>query len=140
MLQFLRCYCCAARGILPLRISGVLIRCRNGRLPCCHRNSEQAKFQEYARGKIMLAKSEKTGRDAADHCGLCGRVAELFEFQGRSEKCCLDCCADLATGVLLSAEIDAATMAGQNANSLASEFAEISDRILERAQSAGIRP
>ena len=84
----------------------------------------------------MLAKLEKMDHGVTEHCGLCGRVAELFEFQGRPEKCCLDCCADLATAVLLSTEIDAATMAGKNANSFVSEFAEISSRILQRAQSA----
>ncbi|HMI51209.1 MAG TPA: hypothetical protein VK525_06840 [Candidatus Saccharimonadales bacterium] len=84
----------------------------------------------------MLAKLERTDHGVTDDCGLCGRVAELFEFQGQPEKCCLDCCADLATGVLLSAEIDAATMAGRNTNTLVSESAEISGRILERAQSA----
>ena len=83
----------------------------------------------------MGTKLEKTDHGVTDHCGLCGRVAELFEFQGRLEKCCLDCCADLATGVLLTAEIDAATMAGKNTNTLVSEFTEISSRILERAQS-----
>jgi hypothetical protein len=61
---------------------------------------------------------------------------ELFELPGRIDKCCLECSADVATAVLLSTEIDAATLAGRNTNALVSEFAEISGRMLDRAQSA----
>ena len=84
----------------------------------------------------MHTKMEKTNQDVTDHCGLCGRVAELFEFHGKPEKYCVDCCADLAIAVLLTGEIDAATMAGQDTNGMACEFAEASGRILQRAQSA----
>jgi len=42
----------------------------------------------------------------------------------------------LATAILLSTEIDAATMAGRSTNALAREFSEISSRMLERSQSA----
>jgi hypothetical protein len=42
----------------------------------------------------------------------------------------------LATAVLLSTEIDAATLAGRSTNALVSEFSEISSRMLERSQSA----
>ena len=84
----------------------------------------------------MHTKMEKTNRDVADHCDLCGRVAELFEFHGRPDKCCADCCADLTIAVLLTKEIDAATMAGQDSNGMACEFAEAGGRILQRAQSA----
>ena len=61
---------------------------------------------------------------------------ELFELPGRIDKFCLECSADLATAILLSSEIDAATLAGRNTNALVSEFAEISGRMLDRAQSA----
>jgi hypothetical protein len=61
---------------------------------------------------------------------------ELFELPGRIDKLCLECSADLATAILLSTEIDAATLAGRNTNALVSEFAEISGRMLDRAQSA----
>src|SRR6266404_1430639 len=44
--------------------------------------------------------------------------------------------ADLATAILLSTEIDAATLAGRSTKALASEFSEISSRMLERSQSA----
>jgi hypothetical protein len=69
-------------------------------------------------------------------CSVCGRIEELFELPGRTERCCLECSADLATAILLTAEIDAATLAGRSANALISEFGEISSRMLERSQSA----
>jgi hypothetical protein len=61
---------------------------------------------------------------------------ELFELPGRIDKCCLECSADLATAILLSTEIDAATLAGRNTTALVFEFAEISSWMLDRAQSA----
>jgi hypothetical protein len=42
----------------------------------------------------------------------------------------------VAAAILLTTEIDAATMAGRSTNALVSEFAEISSRMLERSQSA----
>ena len=41
-------------------------------------------------------------------CGVCGRRMELFELPGRSDRYCLACSADVATWILLTAEIDAA--------------------------------
>ena len=74
--------------------------------------------------------------ETTGHCGLCGEFAELFELPGRTDKFCLGCSADLATASLLLAEIDAATLAGQDADALVVECTEISNRILDRAQSA----
>jgi hypothetical protein len=48
----------------------------------------------------------------------------------------LECSADVATSILLTTEIDAATMAGQQTAGLVAEFAQLSNRLLERAQSA----
>jgi hypothetical protein len=42
----------------------------------------------------------------------------------------------MATSLLLTTEIDAATLAGQDANSLIAEFELLSTRLLARAQSA----
>ena len=67
---------------------------------------------------------------------MCGRIAELFDLPGRTDTCCLACSADLATTILLTTEIDAATLAGRNTGALVSEFREISSRLLGRAQSA----
>lgn len=69
-------------------------------------------------------------------CSVCGRCTELFELPGKSEKYCLECSADVATSILLTTEIDAATMAGRETETLAAEFEQLSHRLLERAQSA----
>ena len=84
----------------------------------------------------MLFNLEKTDQDLFGQRSVCGRVMELFALPGRIDKLCLECSADLATAILLSSEIDAATLAGRNTNALVSEFAEISGRMLDRAQSA----
>jgi hypothetical protein len=74
--------------------------------------------------------------DLLGRCSVCGCVTELFELPGRIDKFCLECSADVAAAVLLTTEIDAATLTGQNTDGLVSEFAEISSRMLDRAQSA----
>jgi hypothetical protein len=76
-------------------------------------------------------------QEGPETCGVCGRVAELFELPGWPEKLCLACSADLGTAVILRTEIDTATLAGQNAESLVAEFAALSRQLLMRAQSAG---
>jgi len=73
---------------------------------------------------------------SSGHCGVCGHRGELFELPERPGKYCLECSADVATATLLATEIDAATFAGRNTNELISEFAQISSRMLYRAQSA----
>jgi hypothetical protein len=84
----------------------------------------------------MLTGPKGTEQDLIEQCGVCGRMDELFELPGRTQKCCLECSADLPTAILLSTEIDAATLAGRNTNALVSELSEISSRMLERSQSA----
>jgi hypothetical protein len=79
---------------------------------------------------------EGVEQDPIGHCSVCGHIGELFELPGRTDKCCLACSADLATTILLTTEIDAATLAGRNTRELVSEFVEISSRVLHRAQSA----
>jgi hypothetical protein len=69
-------------------------------------------------------------------CCVCGRPNGLFELPGRVEKYCLECSADVATSILLATEIDVAKIAGRDAADLVEEFAELSSRMLERAQSA----
>jgi hypothetical protein len=69
-------------------------------------------------------------------CCVCGHRAELFELPEKTGKYCLECSADVATSILLTTEIDAATLAGQNAENLIAEFSQLSTRLLERAQSA----
>ena len=69
-------------------------------------------------------------------CCVCGHRAELFDLPGKTGKYCLECSADVATSILLTTEIDAATLAGQDAANLVAEFSQLSTRLLERAQSA----
>ena len=84
----------------------------------------------------MLSGPKGTEQELIGQCGVCGRIAEIFELPGRTEICCLECSADLAAAILLTTEIDAATLAGQGAERLVEEFGEISERMLERSQSA----
>jgi len=83
----------------------------------------------------MLSGPKGTEQDLVGQCSVCGRIEALFGLLGRTEKCCLACSADLATVILLSNEIDAATLAGRGTNALVSECSEISSRMLERSQS-----
>jgi hypothetical protein len=77
-------------------------------------------------------------RNVAKQCGLCGGVRDSFELPRKPEKFCLECSADLATVTQLSAEIGAATRAGRSTDRFESELSEMSRRILERTQSAGL--
>jgi hypothetical protein len=77
-----------------------------------------------------------TEQDSIAQCSVCGRIEPLCELPGRTDQCCLECSADLATAILLSTEIDAATLAGRSTNALVSEFSEVTCRMLERSQSA----
>ena len=69
-------------------------------------------------------------------CGICGRASELFELPGRAGRLCLSCSADRALSEQLAIEIDAATLSGQEAETLVAEFSALSRRLLDRAQSA----
>jgi hypothetical protein len=77
-------------------------------------------------------------RNVAKQRGLCGRVRDLFELPGMPERLCWECSADFATVAQLSTEIGAATRAGRSTDTLDSELSEMSRRILERTQSAGL--
>ena len=87
-------------------------------------------------GMAMLCGPKDSEELSILQCSVCGRRTELFELPGRSEKYCLECSADVATSILLTTEIDAATMEGQHAGGLLAEFEQLSNRLLERAQSA----
>jgi hypothetical protein len=67
-------------------------------------------------------------------CSVCGRRTELFELPGKDEKYCFECSADVATSILLACEIRTGRVAGQDVKGLILEFAEFSQRMLERAQ------
>ena len=72
----------------------------------------------------------------SSRCGVCGRTGELFELPGRPQRYCLGCSVDIATAAVLTAEIDAATLCGQDASILIAEFEELGVRLLARSQSA----
>jgi len=76
----------------------------------------------------MLSGPKGSEEPQSLRCGVCGRRTELFELPGRSEKYCLECSADEATSILPATEIDAATLAGREADGLVKEFAQLSDR------------
>jgi hypothetical protein len=84
----------------------------------------------------MQSGPKGTEQDVVGQCSVCGLVTKLFELPGKTEKFCLECSADVATAILLATEIDAATMAGQSADAIVCEFAEVSRRILDRSPSA----
>jgi hypothetical protein len=67
-------------------------------------------------------------------CTVCGRRTELFELPGRRDKYCLECSAELATSILLTTEIDAATISGEETVGLVAEFVQLKRRLLEKAQ------
>jgi hypothetical protein len=83
----------------------------------------------------MVTGPKGTEFDLSGQCSICGHRAELFDLPGRFEKYCLECSADVATSILLTTEIDAATLAGTNADELITEFTCIHIRMLCRAQS-----
>jgi hypothetical protein len=88
------------------------------------------------RGTSMMTGPKGCEEDLSSQCSVCGHIEELFELPGRSERYCLGCSADIATARLLSTEIDAATLAGQNAAFLISEYEQLGARLLGRSQSA----
>jgi hypothetical protein len=84
----------------------------------------------------MVTGPKGTEFDLSGRCSVCGHCGELFELPGRMEKYCLECSADVATAILLTTEIDAATLAGRSTGELIPEFTCIHIRMLSRAQSA----
>ena len=64
-------------------------------------------------------------------CRICGHRTKLFDLPGRTGKYCLECSADVATSILLTTEIDAATLAGQDASALVAEFSQLSTACLK---------
>jgi hypothetical protein len=92
--------------------------------------------QGLAEEHFMLCGPKDSGRRSDRKCGICEGRCELFELPGRAGRLCLSCGADLAISEQLAIEIDAATLTGQQTESLVAEFAQLSQRLLARAQSA----
>ena len=83
----------------------------------------------------MVTGPKGTEYDLSGRCSVCGHYGEVFDLPGRFEKYCLECSADVAAAILLTTEIDAATLSGVSTNDLVSEFTLVSNRMLSRAQS-----
>jgi len=94
------------------------------------------KFSKPAEEQFMLCDPKGSEGRSRLRCGICGRQSELFELPGRAGRLCLSCSADQAISEQLAIEIDAATLSGQETESLVAEFARLSQRLLDRAQSA----
>jgi hypothetical protein len=84
----------------------------------------------------MVTGPKGTEFDLSGRCSVCGHYGEVFDLPGRFEKYCLECSADVAAVILLTTEIDAATLAGRSASELITEYTCIHIRMLCRAQSA----
>src|SRR5258708_34819614 len=83
----------------------------------------------------MVTGPKGTEFELCGRCSVCGHLGELFDLPGRFEKYCLGCSADVATSILLTTEIDAATLAGRSTRELVTEYTCIHIRMLCRAQS-----
>jgi hypothetical protein len=84
----------------------------------------------------MLRAPKENENAALSQCSVCGHHSDLVELPGINAKYCSECSADVATSILLKTEINAAWLSGQRYDSLAAELAQLSRRLLERAQSA----
>jgi hypothetical protein len=84
----------------------------------------------------MVTGPKGSEQDLSGQCSVCGHCGEIFDLPGRFEKYCLGCSADVATTILLTTEIDAATLAGRSVSELVAEMTCIHVRMLCRAQSA----
>jgi hypothetical protein len=82
----------------------------------------------------MACDAKNSAEPSLLQCDVCGRRTELFELPGQREKYCLECSADVATSILLTTEIDAATISGQETAGLVAEFLQSRRRLLEREQ------
>jgi hypothetical protein len=87
-------------------------------------------------GVRMLSDPKGTEGELISQCSICGRTEALFDLPGSIEKFCWGCSADFATIIVLTTEIDSATLAGVSTDNLRSELCDISRRMLDRSQSA----
>src|SRR5258705_2804793 len=70
----------------------------------------------------MVTGPKGSEQDLSGQCSVCGHRGELFDLPGRFEKYCLGCSADVATSILLTTEINAATLAGRSTSELLTEY------------------
>jgi hypothetical protein len=70
------------------------------------------------------------------NCEVWGHRTEIVELQGRTDKYCVSCTADVVTVILLHAEIEAARPGGQDPIDLESEAAELLIKLLQKPGNA----
>src|SRR5258708_38417793 len=81
----------------------------------CAPNRETCEERQGAKGETIMSTGPKgTDQDSIAQGSVCGRNEALFQLPGRTEKCCLECSADLATATVLRTEIGAPTLAGRH--------------------------
>ena len=83
-----------------------------------------------------MSSEGSVAKESVARCSLCGQIRELFELPEEPGKYCFLCSADVATAILLTTEIDAATLAGRVSTALVAEFRELTDGMLRRCQRA----
>jgi hypothetical protein len=83
-------------------------------------------------GTLMACGPNSCAEPSPLQCTVCGRRTELFELPGRRDKYCLECSADVATSILLTTEIDAATISGEETAGLVAEFVQLKRRLLQK--------
>ena len=86
----------------------------------------------------MLSGPKGTEQSLVAPCSVCGRVEASFDLPGTTEKFCWGCSADLATILVLTAEIDSAKLKGTGTDELLSELSDIGSRMWERSQLADL--
>jgi hypothetical protein len=82
----------------------------------------------------MPSEESGAGESVVARCSLCGQVGRVVELPEEPGKYCFSCSADVATAILLTTEIDAATLAGRASNTLVAEFRDLTDGMLRRCQ------
>ena len=79
-----------------------------------------SELQSGEKGAFMLCGPKGTEEGVVERCRISGREHAPFELPGTTEKFCSGCSADCATIVLLTAEIDSATLDGGRVGELRS--------------------
>jgi hypothetical protein len=100
--------------------------------------TRRARIETIERGAVMLSGPKGTEESSVAPCSICGCIETSFGLPGTTEKFCWGCSADLATILVLTDEIDSATLAGTRTDELISELSDISSRMLGRSQLADL--
>jgi len=86
----------------------------------------------------MLSGPKGTEQSSVAPCSICGCIGRSFDLPGTTEKFCWSCSTDVASILVLTAEIDSAERVGEGTDALLAELTDISSRMLQRSQSADL--